>query len=526
MRFATLLVLLVPLVPACSDSNSGDGTTSNPAVTPGPETAIVTNLYDNTRSGATSAEKVLNATNVAAKNKFGLLFSRKVDGFVYGHVLYVPGLTINNAKHNVVFTATQANMVYAFDADDPAAATPLWSKKLGAPMPLPIALTLPDGTMVPVYPSCEDLAASGQVGITSTPVIDQSLKVMYVVSKTNDAQRLHALDLTTGNDLPGSPAEITAMGFMPTLHLNRPGLLLQDGVVYIGFGSHCDDQKALYHGWIFAYDAKTLKQRGFYNTTPTGQQGAIWQSGVGLTGDGKGGVLATVGNGDAADVNMGFSVVRVKLTDTGLGLVDHYTPTNTAALAMRDLDLATGVNVLPGLILAGGKEGMIYQLDESLKEKGMAVKVDTNPDSKRNSVLHMLTIWTGPAGPIVYAWPTGGGITAFPVVDGQLKTPTSNSIRTPAHPGGSVTVSSDGTKAGTGVVWATIPDLGDSWHKTADGRLYAFDAVDVNKVLWSSDMDAKDTLGKYAKFSPPVVANGRVYVASFDQKIVVYGLKP
>jgi outer membrane protein assembly factor BamB len=541
MRSGTFLAALVSLVAACSNSSDNGSTpppttgtpAPQPSASPAAETAIVTNLYDNARSGATANEKVLVASNVN-KDKFGLLFSRKIEGFVYGHVLYVPGLTIKGAKHNVIFAGTQANMVYAFDADDPTAADPLWSRKLAPPMPLPIALTLPDGTMVPSYPSCQDLKPSGQVGITSTPVIDPATKTMYVVSKTNDAQRLYALDITTGDDLAGSPATITGMGFTPTLHLNRPGLLLQDGAIYIAFGSHCDDQKTLYHGWIFAYDAKTLQQKGVYNTTPAGQQGAIWQSGVGLTGDGKGGVLATVGNGDAAGTNMGFSVIRVKLTDAGLTLTDHYTPPNTAALAMRDLDLATGVNLLPGgTIIAGGKEGYIYVLDDTLKTKITAnpmtmvegVKVETNPDSKRNSVLHMLTVWNGPSGPVVYTWPTGGGLTALPFSNGMLGTAVANNVRNPAHPGGSVTVSSDGTKAGTGIVWATIPDLGDSWHETADGKMYAFDASDVNKVLWSSDMNPGDNMGKYAKFSPPVVANGRVYVASFDQKIVVYGPK-
>ncbi len=523
-----LWLVLVTAIGACGSSDS-TGSDLKPLANPAPETAILTNLYDNARSGSTTAEKVLNTSNVN-KDKFGLLFSRKIEGFVYGHPLYVPGLNIGGKTRNVMFVGTQANRVYAFDADDPAAGTPLWSKMLGPPMPLPSAVTLSDGTMVPSYPSCQDLKASGQVGITSTPTIDKEARTLYLVSRTGEVQRLHALDLLTGEDLPGSPVEITAPGFLPSLHLNRPGLLLQDGAVYIGFGSQCDDQKMFYHGWIFAYDSKSLKQRGVYNTTPTGQQGAIWQSGVGLTGDGKGGVLAAVGNGTADNAaNMSFSVIRVKLTDAGLNLTDHFTPANTEALAMRDLDLATGVNLLPGgLIIAGGKEGLIYALDDKLAPKQDAVKVETNSDSKRNSVLHQLAVWEGPAGAVVFTWPTGAGLTAYSVSNGQMMTSAAtNTIRTPAHPGGSVTVSSDGTKAGTGVVWGTIPDLGDSWHATAEGKLFAFDATNVNKVLWSSDDNPRDKLGTYAKFSPPVVANGRVYIATFDtdQKIMVYGLR-
>jgi outer membrane protein assembly factor BamB len=549
MRSRLLLVCL-SMTAACG---GGGGSSSVQAV--GSEVQIVTNLYDNARSAATPNEKRLNTHNVT-KGHFGLLFSRPIDGFLYGHVLYVPGVTINKVEHNVIYAATEANMVYAFDADDPAATKPLWSKQLGSPMPLGEALMLPDGTAVmtpPGYPSCQDLKPSGRVGITSTPVIDPATKTLYVVSKTRepggDQQTLHAFDIASGAERT-APVPITAMGFAPSLHLNRPGLLLQDGVVYVAFGSHCDDAKPFYHGWIFAHDAKTLQQRGVYNTTPTGQAAAIWQSGVGLTGDGHGGVLAATGNGlttmgampavgttaavmPTADdkLNMVFSVIRVKLTDApgGLALDKYYFPPNTAALVLRDLDLATGVNLTPdGLVLAGGKEGVIYQLDENLASKGPPVPVPVSLDSKKNSVLHMLAVWAGPQGTKVFTWPTGGGMTAWDISGGLLdpKSVKSNNTRNPAHPGGTISVSSDGSKPGTGIVWATIPDLGDSWHDTADGKLFAFDAEDVSRPpLWSSDLDPKDALGKYAKFSPPVVANGKVYVSTFDQKIMVYGPK-
>jgi len=93
------------------------------------------------------------------------------------------------------------------------------------------------------------------------------------------------------------------------------------------------------------------------------------------------------------------------------------------------------------------------------------------------------------------------------------------------HPGGVVTISSNGTMPGTGIVWANVPKLGDSWHGTAIGALYAFDATDVSKQLWNSEADPKDTLGNYAKFSPPLVANGKVYQATFSGKFMVYGPK-
>jgi outer membrane protein assembly factor BamB len=155
----------------------------------------------------------------------------------------------------------------------------------------------------------------------------------------------------------------------------------------------------------------------------------------------------------------------------------------------------------------------------------MAIKQTVRPPAvKDRDGLHSLTAWNGSAGPMVYAWPSGGQLYAYGVANGQLSLKSMVGLKA-SHPGGTVTISSNGTMPNTGVAWATIARTGDSWHGTAIGTLFAYDAVDVSKELWNSDDDMNDNLESYAKFSPPLVANGKVYVASFSGKIKVYGLK-
>jgi outer membrane protein assembly factor BamB len=404
----------------------------------------------------------------------------------------------------VLYVATASNIVYAFDADDPAANAPLWMKMLEAPVPL-----------VDGYTTCDDMKASGKVGITSTPVIDLAQGKIFVVTKANDATRLHALDLLTGTDAAAATT-ISAPMFDSRLHLNRPGLLLQDGVIYVAFSSHCD--KDPYHGWVFAVDSKTMQSRGVYNTTSGGSRGGIWQSGVGPLGD-ENGIAFCVGNGAGG---MSESVVRIKQMGNTVMLAEHYTPPNAATLTNDDNDLTAGVTRIPGsdLLVSGGKEGPIYLLDAK-----MVIKQTVNPpEVKSRDGLHSLAAWNGSAGPMVYAWPSGGRLYAYGLAGGQLVLKSMVGLKA-SHPGGTVTVSSNGTTPNTGIAWATIARTGDSWHGTAIGTLFAYDATDVSKELWNSDDVDANNLGNYAKFSPPVVANGKVYVATFSGKVMVYGLK-
>jgi PQQ-like domain len=466
--------------------------------------AVVTNRYDNVRSGSNTSETILNTSNVNATS-FGLLFSRTITGFVYGQPLYVGGLTVNGAKHNVVYVATEHNMLYAFDADAATPDTALWSKMLGTPVTL--------GAGADYDPGCTDMR--NEVGITSTPVISQADGKIYVVAKTSAGQELHALDLATGAEAAGSPVIVGAMpagAFDGRIHLSRAGLVFVGGTIYIAYSSHCD--AGAYHGWMFGYDAQTLALKSVYNPTPTGTQGSIWQSGTAPATDGTS-FWATVGNGTTGGSNMGNNVVRLTPSGAGMTVAAHY-----QARVSGDNDLQSGAVPLgtTGQVAAGGKDGVILLLNQTDMTLRQMVTL--------GGELNAFVFWNGSAGPTLFAWPVAGGLHAYQVGAGTLTDKGANTERQPAHPSGIFTVSSNGTTAGTGIVWATVPLIGDAWHATATGALYAFDASNVARAsLWNSNLAAADNLGVFAKYSVPIVANGKVYVGTFSGKLRVYGLK-
>ena len=382
-----------------------------------PPIHVLTNRHDDTRVGANQAETTLKVDNVNV-NVFGKLFTRAVDGDLFAQPLLYSGLDIAGTRRNVVFLATSRNSVYAYDADDPEACLPLWTRNLGNPMPRDdIFKQL--GQFNDHY-----LNFGGEIGITSTPVIEpeEGGGILYVVAKTRVVsgvgggvsrsyfQRIHALDLATGRDaaIPNNPVEIratarrkdgTTITFDPVFQLNRPGLLLLKGVLYLAFGSHTDIGE--FYGWVMAYDARTLDQLAVYCTAPDWGEGGIWQSGCGLAGDDEGFVYAVVGNGEkpttyyeknrghlVPDVSKegainepayGNCILKLALTrkstaDSGyeLEVLDWYTAPDTLDLNDRDTDLMSGPVLFeagenPGVpkrkqVLGGGKDGRFYLL--------------------------------------------------------------------------------------------------------------------------------------------------------------------
>jgi hypothetical protein len=327
-------------------------------------------------------------------------------------------------------------------------------------------------------------------------------------------------------------------------HLNRPGLLLQDGVVYLAFSSHCDDLP--YHGWVFAYAADTLAQKGIYNTTPNGKQGGIWQSGMGLVGD-QGSVYFVSGNGDFDASNKGaqtaVSVGRLQLGASGFALMDWWTPSNASTLNVQDLDYTTAAVLLPNprVIVMGGKDGLLNVLDPANLTKYNAGGTLIIQQFSVGGHSHGGPVyWNGPSGPTIYLWAEASSLRAYRFSGNRLNTTSVSQYtgQTPTHPGAILSLSADGSTAGTGVLWATLTSMtidpatmGDAWHKIAAGALFAFDAGNLSTPLWTSLANKnRDDLGNLAKFNAPVVVNGKVYVASQVSpdggKIQVYGLMP
>lgn len=486
----------------------------------GAQVSVLTQHNDLERTGVNAKETVLTPANVNTAH-FGLLFKRVVDDQLYTQPLLATGVLVNGGTHDVVYVTTVNNSVYAFDANDREASTPIWHVNFGTPAGLHDAEF-----------GCLDI--NGKMGILGTPVIDVAEHALYVVALTKAGdgfiQRLHALDLATGADLPNSPVTITAPAFDPLLQAQRPGLVLANHAIYIGYSSHCD--KGPYHGFLLAYDQKTLRQTAVFNATPTGQAASIWQSGQAPSVDEQGNIYVVTGNG-SWDGEQNFSESFLKLSPD-LKLLAWFTPTNHFDLDKRDIDLnSSGATLVPGtnLVLGGGKEGVLYVLDRgSFGHLGDEHALQHFPAT--GSHLHSLVFWnSAQRGSLLYIWGQRDRPRVYRL-QGDRIDPTPVMSRpevNEGHPGAMLSLSSNGGR--NGILWAAIHATGDSWHESRPGVLHAYDADDIGHELWNSlENRLRDDCGNYAKMSPPTIANGKVYLASFGTENVgtgqfcVYGL--
>jgi len=487
---------------------------------------VLTQHNDNARTGVNLKETVLTPANVS-KTQFGMLFKRIVDDQLYTQPLVVTSVAVGGGTRDLVYVTTVNNSVYAFDANDDEASLPVWHVNFGTP-----------ANVHSTNFGCLDI--NGKMGIIGTPVIDKERGVLYVVALTRAGtldgplsgftQRLHALDMTTGADLPESPVVIRAEGFNALMQNQRPALALANGMVYVGYASHCD--KEPYHGFLMAYDAKTLQQVSVLNTSPTGSEASIWQSGQGPAVDEAGNVYVVTGNGSWDGVN-NFSESFMKLTPQ-LKLLDWFTPTNHFELDKRDEDLdSSGATLIPGthLVLGGGKEGVLYTLD-TRKLGHLGDEHAIQHFKATASHLHSLVIWqSAKSGRLLYVWGQKDKAKVYKLDGDKLgETPwMTRDIPNQGHPGAMLSLSANGTK--DGILWAAIHATGDSWHESRPGVLHAYDADDMRHELWNSlEAPTRDDCGEYSKMAPPTIANGRVYLASFGTENVgtgqfcVYGL--
>jgi hypothetical protein len=497
--------------------------------------AVLTYHNDNLRTGQNVHETILTTANVNSST-FGKLFSLPVDGPIFAQPLYMPGVTVGTQVHNLVFVATEHDSVYAWDADR-ASTTPVWHTSFINPAAGVTAIPCgeaADGNCATIYP---------EFGITSTPVIDSSTGTLYVVAATKEGPtsyvyRLHALSVTTGQEKFGGPVPIQAASgsvtLLPKQHLQRPGLLLVNGVVYIGFGSHGD--MSPWYGWLLGYNASTLQRVMVFNTAPTNGEGAIWQSGCGPAADGSGNIYFNTGNGPF-DVNAGgrdYGDSIVKLNSSGT-VLDYFTPYNQATLDATDADVgSSGLVLLPDqtgtyahVLIGAGKQGVIYSVNRDGMGKYNAA---SNKNIQSLAGLSSRGLFGSPAywnGNVYFAaW--DDYVRAFQVTNGMVAQ-TSHSSITLAFPGATPSVSSNGTsRTSDGIVWIIQEDVQNDTvlTKPPTAVLRAYDATNLAIELYdSTQAGTRDAAGGAVKFAVPTVANGKVYVGNSNQ-VTVYGLLP
>jgi uncharacterized repeat protein (TIGR01451 family) len=502
---------------------------------------VTTNANDNLRTGWYPNQPSLSPAAVAADD-FGQLSSMPVTGQVYAQPVVANGVLLVATEHNEV------------DGFNPATGERLWTSNLGATF---------DARQLN---GCADI--SPEVGVTSTPVVDSSTGTAYVMSKayptgsTTVGWYLHALDMTTGAEKPNFPVQIQgnadndpSVPFSARTELQRPGLLLMNGVVYAGFSGHCDAKP--FQGWIVGVSTSSAAITAMWtdeagpNADPTdGPGGGIWMSGAGLVSDASGDIVVTTGNGTpppngvGTDIpgTLGQSLVRLRVQPDGtLRAVDHFAPYDASVLNETDSDVGSGGPVAlppqyfgtsahPRLIVSIGKQGYIW-LTDATDLGGVAQgplgsdKVLARVGPLNGGVRGKPGVWGGDGGYVYIATSQSGAgtgrLSAYKYgVDGSGNPTLAFAGQASDLFGfgsGAPVVTSDGTTSGSALVWTV-------WFAPSGGgvgaQLRAYDAVPVNGQMV---LRKSFPLGTGTKFSVPAVDHGRLYVGAADGHVLAFG---
>ncbi len=537
---------------------------------------IYTYADDPARDDTNQREYALTPSDVKPAG-FGKLFSCTTDGAIYAQPLWVANLQVNGTVHNVVFVATEHDSLYAFDADaNPC--EPLWQVSL-----IDIShggtgneTTVPAGTAGnKVGKGYGDLTP--EAGVTGTPVIDPATGTLYVVSKSmNPAatafhQRLHAIDIGTGAEKPGSPVDVAAsvpgtasggatVAFDPRNENQRAGLALENGTVYISWGSHEDALP--FFGWLigYSYDGTAFTRVTALNCGPNSGEDGIWMSGAAPAVDEQGRMYVLTGNG-GFDANSGtlpnddYGDSLLQLSSS-LQVLGYFTPSDEQADQMQNNDFGSGgATVLADLptgspvthiAIAGGKDGNLYVFNrDSMGGLGDAMAWQELSVGTEVYVGTHGVIFGGGAmwDDYYYIVGVGGPLQAYRLDPVTAKLGLAATSSSPSggfvFPSGTPAISANANT--NGIVWVLdnrnfcIPDSSGC----GPAVLHAYDATNVAKELWNSAESGNDAAGHAVKFTIPVIANGKVYVgtrgnntggvygsASISGELDVYGLKP
>lgn len=509
-------------------------------VAPAGKVAVTTYHYNSLRSGWNNQEGTLTQQSVAG-GTFGLLYTVALDDQVDTQPLVVPNEKttrgVAQGIHDVVYVATENNTVYAINA---ATGRVLLQQNLGAPVPTPLG--------------CNNNGPN--VGIDGTPVIDRTANVMYVIAYTMQNSMptylIHELDLSNLADVV-APTVVAAshsltdgstFAFNATYQRQRPALLEANGNIYAGFGSFCDFGASQSRGWVLGWQAGSLTPLAanrlndtLFSSPNSFYLSSVWMSGYGPAADASGNIYFSTGNSDPSGTtynsttNISESVVKVSPDLTTV--LSYFTPSDVDLLDQKDRDFGSGgVLLLPqsagsGLPLAAaaGKEGTLFLLNRN----SLGGYTPGGP----NNVLGQQLIgkcWCGQsyfdaASDSVRRIVSGGGenVTVWKVPNrpALIAAGSSTALSGGQDPGFFTTVSSNGSAPGA-IIWALARPQTVPGYVT----LFAFTAEPSNGstlgTLYSAHAGTWQVAGGNANLVP-VVANGKVYVASYEQ-LAIFGL--
>jgi hypothetical protein len=512
-------------------------------------------------------------------------FGQRYDRQVSGQVFAQPVISDDGSGRRVMIVATENNDIYGVSPDS-ASLTPYWHDTattaldatphtLGAPW----VIAKNSGTV-----NCTDITPN--IGVTSTPVIDSATHTVYVTAKaTNTADssgataiyRLHALSLVDGTERAGFPVTISGAAdndatitFDPNRELQRPGLLLMNGVVYMGFGGHCDAPK--YYGWVVgvgafgaASNAGAITARWADQHAADGFGAGIWMAGSALASDGAGNILLVTGNGTVPEANpaatviagtsppnnLGQATVRLTVQSNGrLAATDFFSPKDNKTLNQTDLDLgSSGITVLPDsfgttqhphVAVFGGKVPILRSVDLAAlggfdaNANHVMGEVNYGVNGGTSGTWGRAASWPGDGGwvyivamgdPVSAGSPRASGLVALQrsvdgsgnvqfVVKGTDPTADADWIQT----SGSPSITSNGSSPLTAVVWA-MQAFG---HNSGQSRMMAFgpvpDSTGQLPLLWTGP-----TLTRGGKFTSPAVDSNHLYIGTRDDSINTAG---
>ena len=259
-------------------------------------------------------------------------------------------------------------------------------------------------------------------------------------------------------------------------------------------------------------------------------------AGAGLAGDAQGNIFFLDGNGffDStlnasgfpAQGDFGNAFMKLSTTGNVLAPADYFAAYNVQAESDVDRDLGSGgAMLLPDqidakgntrhLAVGAGKDTNIYVVDRDNMGKFNASSNNAVyqelPNALPGGAWSMAALWNNQ---VFYAG-VGDRLKGFPITNALLATsPVGQSANTFPYPGATPSVSSNGAQ--NGIVWAVANENGV-------GELLAYDPTHLASGLYDSNQEATRDQFTFRKFVPPMIANGKVYVAT-PSTIAVFGL--
>ena len=549
---------------------------------------VTTRAFDNNRSGWNNAEKTFTSGNLATLHLLrSLAVDEKVEAqpLVLGNVLFV--FTMNNTVYrfdvNTGALLGSRTLAVAVDPCAQPGQMDMWCiyRKWGIAA-TPVIDPATNSLYVVTFQRAPGSASNANREhhlwtLDATTLADQKPEILIQGDADNGGkhfntgmqtpyQKLRA-GLGLLKDAAGNKA-VVVMFSMNGESPNGPG----NGFVF------AYDTRGLQHVPGFA------PTPAIWCVTPNGGAGGIWMAGSAPAIAGND-IYFTTGNGAVGNDNYSESFVKLSYKagaaganggKPALALKDYWTAFNDNQREFNDEDLgAAGVMLVPGFqnLLGGGKDGVLYNLNRgNLGHDSWAphfnlpfvatylpngpngaaglptttapnpnwpiVKLDRNlhggtPDGKMHH-LHGTPVYLRMANHgNVYLWGENERVKVYNHNFGNQRLDAFRNQGTvfssagkPAPggmPGGMLALSSDGTKPGSAVLWATIPKNGDANQNVVRGSFVVFDATTIVndnelKTLFSFDYDF------FSKFCPPVVANGKAYVATFGNAVLQFGL--